>query len=127
MIEKSKERWESCQIEVRVLPGSRLHPQHNNGQSLFWFRFVALADNGNKTYIAGRSDRASFPFSRHLQTNPKPLESLHETTLDPLLLQLRRDGWEPVKTLKHRWWEYRFKRLARPAQTLWQRWISSSQ
>ncbi len=117
------EQWETCQIEARVLPGSRLNPQHNNGQSLFWFRFVALADNGQKTYITGRSDRASFPFSGELQTTPKPLESMHGNTLTPLLHQLRRDGWEPVSGHKERWWEYRFKRLVQPEIPFWRRLV----
>lgn len=118
------EQWETCQIEARVLPGSRLHPQHNNGQSMFWFRFVAVATLGEKSYVVGRSDRASFPFSTtgQSQTAPKPIESLHSNTLEPLLHQLRREGWEPVNSNKQRWWEYRFRRQARPEQqSAWQR------
>ncbi|MEM9777594.1 MAG: hypothetical protein AAF902_23655 [Chloroflexota bacterium] len=115
------EQWDTCKIEVRLLSGSRLNGQHSNGHPLFWFHFVAVAQSHNKSYVAGRSEKASFPFSSNIQTAPQPVEHLHINFLTALIHELKQDGWEPAGQSGTQWWELKFKRKPRPENSIWNR------
>ena len=119
---QSKEEWDSCHIEVRLIQGSRLNAKHGNGIPLFWFKFIAIANSEtDDMYVAGRSEKASFAVANQMSSRPEPLESRHQNHLNGLIIHLTNDGWQPDGKADNQWWALKFRRPVYKRQTVIQR------
>jgi hypothetical protein len=103
--EAAEVRWESAEIGYEhVSPKSALDYFLNKYHGYFTAKAIGL----NGVYDAGKTPTFITPRGEPDSHDYEAVQSVNN-----LIAQLARDGWEPVETKGSQWYNYKFRRRAK--------------
>jgi hypothetical protein len=104
-VQQEEPKYDTCQIVMNNL-GEAF------GRTVFHFKFQGDAIGPNGKYVACETPKYTSDINYEVPRRK------FERVVDELVRNLISDGWEPIESRGENWWNFQFRRQARPLESV---------